>query len=673
MGLSSAGIGSGLDVTGIVQQLMAAEQKPLTTLTTKQTAYQSKLTAYGTVSSGLSTFQTTLKKLSDPLKLQAVTTTPADATVLTAKGGTGAVPGGYAVEVTQLATAQKLATAGQASLQTVVGQGTVSFDFGTISGGSLTNGQYTGASFTGNGMGSKTVTIGEGQNTLAGIRDAINAAGLGISATIVNDGSSSPYRLSLSNSQTGEATSMKISVAGDAGLQSLLNHDPAQASGQALTQTVEAKNAKLMVDGIAVSKPTNVVSDVVPGVTLTLNKTNAGSPTTLTVARDTAAVNAAVKEFVDGYNKLSASLKTLSKYDEATKKGAVLNGDSAVRSIQTQLRGIVTGSLSGGASSLTRLSSIGVELQKDGTLNLNTTKLQTVIDTQFDQLPGLFSDTGRTTDSLVSFSSASAKTQVGSYAVNVTQMASQARLSGSAYSGSRTFDASNNQLQVTLDGTSATVTLNNGTYTASQLAAEVQGRINSLGTFKDLASAVTVSANASGQLSFLSNRYGGGSNISLSGSAASLLLGDSLTGTDVRSGTAGTSLLGTVNGATALTSGQTLTGAVGDAAEGLKITVAGGSTGARGNVQYTQGFAAQLDRLASSFLGENGLITSRTEGINSSLKKIDSDKIRLQDRLTKLQKQYQDQYTKLDVTMSSMNSTASTLTQQLAGLANNNS
>lgn len=671
MGLSSAGIGSGLDVTGIVQQLMAAEQKPLTALTTKQSAFQSKLTAYGTISSGLSTFQNTLKKLSDPLKLQAVTTTPADTTVLSATGGKGAVAGNYAIEVSQLATAQKLATAGQPSLQTVVGQGTISFDFGTISGGTLSNGQYTGASFTGNGQGSKTVTIGAGQNTLAGIRDAINSAGLGISATIVNDGSNSPYRLSLSNSQTGETTSMKISVAGDAGLQALLNHDPAQANGQALTQTVAAQNAKLMVDGIAVSKPTNLVNDVVPGVNLTLNKTNVGNATNLAVSKDTASVKASIQEFVDGYNKLNASLKTLSKYDEATKKGAVLNGDSAVRAIQTQLRGIITGSLSGGASELTRLSSVGVELQKDGTLSLNATKLQTVIDTQFDQLPGLFSDSGKATDSLVSFSGAGSKTQVGSYAVQVTQMASQGRLTGAAYVGSRLIDANNNQLQVTLDGITATVTLNSGTYTASQLAAEVQGRINSLGTFKESSSAVTVTANGSGQLSLLSNRFGGGSNISLGGSAAALVLGDNLSSTDVRPGTAGTSLLGTLNGVAALTSGQTLTGAFGDASEGLKVTISGGSTGVRGNVQYTQGFAAQLNRLASTFLGENGLITSRTEGINSSLKKIDSDKIRLQDRLSKLQKQYQDQYTKLDVTMSSMNSTANTLTQQLAGLAKN--
>jgi len=120
MGLSSAGIGSGLDVTTIVSQLMAAEQQPLTTLSTKQTAYQAQLTAYGTVSSGLSTFRDALKTLSNT-KLQAVTATPGDATVLTATGGTGAVPGDYSIEVTQLAQAQKLVGTGQANSNAILG------------------------------------------------------------------------------------------------------------------------------------------------------------------------------------------------------------------------------------------------------------------------------------------------------------------------------------------------------------------------------------------------------------------------------------------------------------------------------------------------------------------------------------------------------------------------
>lgn len=664
MGLSSAGIGSGLDVNSIVTQLMSLEQRPLTALTTKQSDYKAKLSAFGTIQSGISSFQTTLKKLSDPKNLQITKATAADATVLGTSGGAGAVPGDYSIEVSKLAQSQKLASAGQLNAQAVVGTGTLTFDFGTISGGTLgTDGKYVGAGFTSNGAGSKQVTIDSSHNTLDGIRDAINAANIGITASVINDGSSTPYRLAFSNSQTGEASSMKISVSGDAALGNLLNHDP--SGSQALTQTVAAQNAELKVDGLAISKASNTISDVVPGVTLTLKKTNAGSPTNLSVTRDTDTVKANVQEFVDGYNKLTASLKNLSSYDIASKKGAALYGDSSVRSMLGQLRGMVTGTLTGGASSLTRLSDAGISYQADGTLKLDSTKLQKVIDTQFDQLPGLFAASGASSDSQVSYVGSTAKTQSGSYALTVGQLATQGSQTGSAAAG-LDYGAPNNALQVSLDGLNASISLKNGSYAStSELVSDLQTRINGNSTFSQAGSAVTVSVDASGVLNLISNRYGSSSSITLGGAAASLLLG----GTG--SATTGQALTGTINGVAAISIGQTLTGASGNAAEGLKVSVSNGSTGARGNVQYSQGFAYQLDQLASSFLGENGAISMRTDGINSALKKLDSDKLTLEAKLSRIQKQYQDQFTKLDTTMSSMNSTSAYLTSQLTALANN--
>ncbi|PRD68460.1 flagellar hook protein FliD [Malikia spinosa] len=664
MGLSSAGIGSGLDVTNIVSQLMSIEQRPLTALTTKQSDYRAKLSAFGSIQSGISSFQSTLKKLSDPKNLQTIKATVADTAVLGTSGGAGAVPGDYSIEVTKLAQSQKLASAGQLNAQAVVGTGTLTFDFGTISGGTLgTDGKYSGSAFSSNGAGSKQVTIDSSNNTLNGIRDAINSASIGVTASIINDGSNTPYRLALSNSQTGEASSMKISVSGDAALGNLLNHDP--SGSQALTQTVAAQNAALKVDGLDISKPSNSFSDVVPGVTLTLKKTNAGSPTNLSVTRDTDAVKANVQEFVDGYNKLTGSLKSLTSYNMESKKGAALYGDSSVRNMLTQLRGVVTGTVTGGASSLTRLSDVGVSYQADGTLKLDATKLQKVIDTQFDQLPGLFAASGASTDSQVSYVGSTAKTQSGSYALEVSQLATQGSQTGSG-AASLDYSGGNNALQVSLDGLSANINLRDGSYAStSELVSDLQTRINGNSTFTQAGSAVTISADASGVLSMLSNRFGSSSSISLGGTAASLLLG----GTG--SATTGLALTGQINGAAATSLGQTLTGASGNAAEGLKVSVSNGSTGARGNVQYSQGFAYQLDQLASSFLGENGMISMRTDGINSSLKKLDSDKLNLEAKLGRIQKQYQDQFTKLDTTMSSMNSTTAYLTTQLTALANN--
>jgi flagellar hook-associated protein 2 len=225
--------------------------------------------------------------------------------------------------------------------------------------------------------------------------------------------------------------------------------------------------------------------------------------------------------------------------------------------------------------------------------------------------------------------------------------------------------ASNDSLQVTLDSLTGSVTLSPGSYTsAASLAAELQARINGNRTFSDLGSAVNVSA-TDGVLSLMSSRYGSGSNVNLSGTAVSALLGGSGSGTAAT----GLDMIGLINGVTALHTGQSLIGAVGNAAEGLKLTLLGGGTGSRGSVLYTQGFAYQFDQLATAVLSNNGVFTSHTDGLTQSSKKIDDDILRLNTRLATMQTNYQAQFTKLDTMMSSMNSTSSFLTQQLASLA----
>lgn len=664
MGLTSAGIGSGLDVNSIVSQLMAAEQQPLNHLTAKKSEYQAKLTAFGSVKSALSQFQSVLQTLSDAQKIQAVSATSTDPAVITASAAQAATPGKYSIEVSQLAQAQKLATTGQSAPLEAIGTGVLTFDFGTLQGGTVTQGKYSGASYISNGLGAKTVTIDPSNNSLLGICDAINAAAIGVSASIVNDGSAAPYRLALTNSQTGEAQSMKISVSGDADLVALISHNPADSQGQNLTETVKAQNAKLLVDGIPISKNSNTIVDAVAGVVLTLKKTNVGSTTSLDVARDAQAVTTAITSFVTAYNKIDATLNNLSSYDQTAKKGAVLNGDSSIRSIRNQMRSILSSALPETAGSLTRLNQVGVELQTDGTLKLNQPRLDKAVAFNFKQLAGLFSATGTSSDSQVSFQSSSIKTKTGSYALTVDQLATQGVLLGQTPPGLNISAGNNDSLQVTLDGLTETILLTAGNYpNANALAAEIQSRINGVTSFSTASSAVSVTVSAAGLLNLNSSRYGSGSSIVLGGNAAQTLLGGG--GTASR----GIDLTGSLNGVAVLSSGQLLKGAAGSAVDGLSLRISGGVTGNRGNVNYTQGFAYQLDRLAATFLEDNGLVKARTDGIGSMMKKIDASALRLQDRLKTLEKHYRDQFTALDTTMSKMNSTSSYLTQQLATLA----
>lgn len=377
-----------LDVPTLVSQLMAVERRPIDKLNAKISSYETKISSYGTLSSLVSTFQTAATGMTSGL--QKLAATPSDANVLSATTSSTAVPGTYAVNVSQLAQSQNLIATGQTSSTAAIGSGTattVTFDLGAISGGTLTNGVYSGATFTSNGSATVSITINSSNNTLVSIRDAINAAALGVTATIVNDGSGTPYRLALTSTSSGVSNSIKITTSGgDAAISSLLGYDP--AGTQNLTQTLAAQNANLTVNGIAITSKSNTISGAIQGVTLTLKKTTA-TPASLTVARDTTAINTAASGVVDAYNALSSQIKSRSAYGTGTTGAGSLAGDGTLRLMQEQLRGIFNTPASGGT--LTSLGQVGISFQKDGSLLLDSSKLNSAISANFSDVSNLFS------------------------------------------------------------------------------------------------------------------------------------------------------------------------------------------------------------------------------------------------------------------------------------------
>jgi flagellar hook-associated protein 2 len=666
--ISSPGIGSNLDVNSIVSQLMSIEQQPLVVLSQKEASYQAQLSAIGNVKSALSTFQNAVKSLSDISKFQALKATSADSSIVSVVAGNSPAQGTYSLEISKLAQAQKLVSVGQTNTTDTIGTGTITIDFGTITvgGGSFdsTTGKYTGASFASNGNGAKTVTIDSSHSSLAGIRDAINSAGIGVSASIVNDGSATPNRLVLTDLSTGKTNSMKISVSGDAALGTLLNHDPGAApAGQAFSETVTAQNAEFKVDGVSVTKTSNTVSDVIAGVTLSLAKTTAvGTTTSVTVARDSSTIVGSVGQFAFAYNQIFQTLRDVSAYNATTKKGAALNGDATVRVLQNELRKVLNTPVSGGASAFTLLSQIGVSFQKDGTLSVDNAKLQKAIDSNFTDVAGLFAAVGKPSDSLVAYSSATANTKPDSYALNITQVATHGTTVGQG-AANLTIDGTNDTLVVNVDGISANVTLDHAVYaSAAALATAVQAKINGATAISGASLSVSVTESG-GVLSLTSASYGSSSKATITGGTGkSDLVGAAPTETT------GVDVAGTLNGIAGTGSGQFLTGLTGDASEGLRVQVTGGVTGARGAVNYSQGYAYQFDKLADGLLSGTGPLSARTNGINSSLKSISSRRDALNIRLANIEKQYRAQFTALDVTIASMNKTSTFLTQQLNNL-----
>lgn len=681
MTITSTGLGSGLDINGIVSKLMSVESQPLQQLATKEAGFQAKLTAYGQVKSALSSFQSAVSSLQSASTFQSLAATSADTAVYTASATSTAVPGNYSIEVTQLAKSEKLASGAFNTVNDVVGTGTLSFQFGTDNG--------AGGFAVNSAKATQSVTIDSSNDTLSGVRDAINAANIGVSATIINDGSG--YKLSLTSTATGASNSLKITVSGDgdgnnadnAGL-SQLAYDPAGGvgNGKNLSQTVAAQDALLNVDGITgISKSSNTVTDVIQGVTLNLvNQSASGVSTPLAITNNTGSVQTAVQNFVKAYNDLNTTLSDISAYDPKTKQSAILQGDSSILSLQRQLRSLVTSNITGLTGNYKLLSDIGVSFQLDGTLALDSTKLQTALNSNFKDVAGIFAVLGTTSDSLISYGGATDNTKPGSYGVTVSRLATQGYRDGvattSLANSSGTFttplviDSTNDTLALKIDGVqSGSITLTQGSYTtAAALTAEIQSAINGDSALQGAGSSVTVSFdNAAATLHITSDRYGSASTVEITavgtGTAASL-------GLSAGTSTApGVDVAGTINGAAASGSGQYLTGATGDKAEGLKLLISGGSIGARGTVDYSQGYAYQIDKFVGTALGTSGVISARTDGINKSITDIGKQRDALNLRLADIQKRYLAEFNAMDALVAQMRSTSDFLTQQLASIS----
>lgn len=391
--ISSLGVGSNLDLSGLLEKLTTAESQPLVAMKKQQSSYNAKLTAYGTLQGALSTLQAASKKLGDASLFQGVKAASSATNVLSATALANGAPGSYSVDVTTLAQSQSLATGGVAKATDPVGAGRVTIYFGTLSAGVFTDDSARAAASDAQSF------VLDSPATLEGLRDAINKnSAIGVTASIVNDGSASPYRLVLNSTETGAASSMRIAVTDAADppnatapdlikLQGLLNHNG--VSG--LTQTMAASNAALTVNGISITSATNTVKEAVQGVTMTLAKTGSSS---LTVTRDTASVESAVTAFVTAYNGLLGTASYLTKYDTAAKSGSPLVGDATLRTIQTGIRSALNTPQAGEFQTLSR---IGVTFEKDGSLKFDAAKLTSAMAGNPAAVTALFAGTGGNT------------------------------------------------------------------------------------------------------------------------------------------------------------------------------------------------------------------------------------------------------------------------------------
>ena len=364
--ISSLGIGSGLKLSDILDSLTTAEKATLTPITKQQSSYTAKLSAYGTLNSALVSFQTANTALSKADLFTATTTTSSsDAFSATTTGS--AITGKYTISVTQLAQAQTLTTAAQKDSKTAI----------ATSDSTLTIQQ-------GGGKKPITIDISAANSSLAGIRDAINNAKAGVSASVLNVGNGE-YRLSITSNETGKDNAMTLSVNGDSALQGVLGYDGTNAATTTgMTESVTAQNAKLTVNNVAIENSSNTISNALEDITLNLSDVTTGNQT-LTIAQDTTKAQSAIKDWVTAYNALQDTFSSLTKYTavdpgsdaQDTSNGALI-GDTTLRTIQTQLKSALSNTLS--SSTYKTLAQIGITTDpSDGKLKIDDDKLSAAL------------------------------------------------------------------------------------------------------------------------------------------------------------------------------------------------------------------------------------------------------------------------------------------------------
>lgn len=353
--ITALGVGSGLDLSGLVDQLKAAEQQKLVPILEQKSAQQTKISAYGRLESAMDRVQTSIAALNDAATFKQQKSTVTGDGVLATAGET-ANAGRYEVTVTQLARAGSAASNSVALDQELTAaDATLTLNFGA--GGTQT---------------SYDVAISAG-STLADVRDQINAdKEAGVTASIVNDGTG--YRLALSSKETGQDASLE----GFSGLASLTMDAATQRSGQ---------DAELNVNGIAITSKTNRVEEAIQGVTLDLTAAS-GSSVTLVIERDEESLRGAIDEFVKNYNEMKSTVGRMTAYNGEGETSGELIGDRTVRTIEDRLRRDITDNL--GTGDISRLSQLGIAIDERGRLTVDEDKLDDAIANNPEELSTFF-------------------------------------------------------------------------------------------------------------------------------------------------------------------------------------------------------------------------------------------------------------------------------------------
>jgi flagellar hook-associated protein 2 len=651
-------VNSVIDVGSIVDNLIYADSAPVRRMQSQVTTLQSKVSAFQSLNTKLSAlsdkidtilYGTTDEPLINPYTFSdrledsvfskcKVTSSDSDAISATADNANSS--GTYSITVTSLAQAKSMAAANFADTSsTHTGTGTLTIQTGDDD--------------------AVNVTISESNNTLTGVCNAINDANAGVTATIINDGTSSPYRLLITANDAGTANSFTIT--------------DNLSGGQALNlqQKQAASDAQFVLNGVSITKSSNTISDVIPGVTFTLKATTTGA-VNLTLDKDIDSIVSALNDFISAYNSVNSYINSQFAYDSTTKKSGLLSGDSTLRNIQSNLQNQIIQSVSNRFTNYNVAGQVGLEFNRDGSLNLDTDKLRSALSSNFAGVAALFlgngtpSDSATTTDRRVTYNSKTSATQAGTYSVQITSLAQKAALIGNQ---TVTILSNSERLTITSGINSAIVNLS---YHDS--LSTVLSKINSSLSAQGMA--ITATNDGTDKISLAANNYGSDGSFSVVSNRASYP-GSTGFGTTPRNGV-GTNIAGLINGHAATGSGLGLTGATGQPEEGLSLNIDQTDIGDYGLVTVAP--ADQGIEGASIFMNLHsildgitdplaGPIHNSTDSFNQNIKSINDEISSYQARLEVERQMLTDQFNRADEALRLLTVTQSSLSSQLSKLS----
>jgi flagellar hook-associated protein 2 len=650
------GLVSGLDTASIIEGLVALQDSQVERLTSKKTEIQVQQQAFSGVEARLLSLRSKMSQLnrSTSSVFEFRSSTSSDESLIVATPGNNAAEGSYNLRVTSRAKAHQIGSQGFDSTSTSITEGTISFQVGDRP--------------------ATEITVDSTNNNVSGLVQAINEQSDDISAAIVHDQATNSDRILLSSKHTGASNEITVTNNLAATSGDIVRPD---FTGVAIQ---EATNAAVQLGSgagaITAEYETNKIEGLIENVTLDLVSVDEDKDVLITVSRDNTQATTSINDFVDEFNSLMSFIDQQTAYNPETQDASPLLGNRSVASLKNQLSAMVTETVAGTDSDLNRLSQIGIDIESNGQLSLDSGRLESVLSGDVEgvdpkDIPKLFGLGGSSSNANIEFVLGSTRTQSTStpYQVDILQAAERGAITATnTLASSVVIDGTNDSFQISIDGSeSESLTLTQGTYTQEELASHLQSIINSS---SELANRdVTVSVEGS-KLEITSESYGSNSKVEQLSGTALAALGFDGTETGVGKDVAGSFI---VNGVveSAVGTGRLLIGDednenTADLQVNVTLDPSQVTSGIEGELTVSRGATSRIDQFLSDFLDPTtGSLGTINEGFDLRLDSLDSSIDQVNEISAGKREYLIEQFTALERVLSELQTTASFLTAQL--------